>query len=293
MSVSASEDHSPVRVTSILSTDSALPPGLLLLVVLVSVVGLLFILLVVWYFLSGKAKQNAKLNLVEMEESFEGNIEVLREVGAGEFEQASLPYQDGGHLVVPRLNPSCSPSIFSGGLVMDNGLVNGGESEIVTATVHANANTGAVKSKTCRVACQMVSVDLDSPPDMELEEEHADKRDKDCLLVKDSTAYTSSLSLNVFLDCRDETQVGGHLQVPADVNSPNLSFRSAINSLRPKIRSPSTTSIMSISLVSPVYKIQFPDHDAASVVLQKKKDPLLDQESRATLSQSIEIGTEF
>lgn len=295
---SPSEDFSPVQVTSILSTDTtALPPGLLLLVVIVAIVGMLFILLVLWYFISGRARQAAKMNYGE-DVSWERSIEVLREDASVRFEQSSLCYQDRGLLVVPRLNPGCSPSIFSGGLTLDGGL-GSGEIELVTATVHANSNNEGLESETF----VLESVDLDSPPDMEAQvaELTADENGKgtknlDYLLVKNSTVCTSSMSLNVFLDCQEETPKVASLQVSRGGNSPNVSFRSAINSIRPKnSHSLSTNSMMSTSQVSPVYKIQFAGQGTSSVLPQKKKDSLWTQEEhcKVTLNHSIERGTEF
>ena len=295
-----SEDY-PVLVTSI-TTGTSLPPAIVLLVVIVSIVGMLFLLLILWYFLSGRASQMAKVIQMQEEEELE-KIEVLREGGGDQ--QASHCNND-GLLCVPRVNPACSPSIFSGGLVLDGvpGLGKGGthgSAVVITNTLVHDKDSDKDQVEEGEEALELVSVDLDSPAnDSQLEGQddkgcHGYMRAHDFLSVRDATVYVSSLSLNVFSECQETPPAVDYLHVPLGGNSPNVSFRSAINTFHPNSSSLSTKSLTSTSKCSPVFKMQFAGQGSSALFPENKKYPLIDQVrlGKEQLDCSVKRGTEF
>jgi len=306
-----SEDYPAVKFSS-LAVGTALPPAIVLLVVIVSIVGLLLALLILWYFLSGRAREVAKMTqLQEVEGLDEFTVrEVLREEDVSDH-QSSV--RTAGLLEVPRYrgNPPVSPSIFSTGIVL---LEEVPKKEITTAVVSVSGNVDT--ADTCRVmdkceiniseeAFELESIDLDSPPlanqlegQVEVEETWEEQK-HNFLAVQEASVYLSSTSLNVFQD----NQYDGGLLVPSvgvAGSVSDVSFRSAKNTLRTRSSSCSPVSRFSSQLLDsknrspPVFRIKFEDQGSTKF-LPCKKNALWDKDisDRLMLDCSVQMGTEF
>jgi len=278
-------DDSPVIVTPI-RVDSSLTPGMLVIVVILSIVGLLFVILVLWYTLDCVGMRRHKNKMEEDTESLDRSIEVLREVGV---EESILTVKDPACLVVPRLNPGCTPSIFKGGL-QELDYVETGK---VKATVHASDITDDQKNYSGE-KLEGVPVDLDMSVKEVQMMQILDKSTIDSgaenahfLQVKENILGNSNTSLNtVFLDCRED--------------SPPVSFRSAINSFRARMSIASSvisTTTLSNYKPSPVCRIEFTATNTPTMLHPSKKEPLCDEDtpsiSKLPLDQTIRFGTEF
>jgi len=282
-------DYSPVVVTP-LRAESSLTPGMLVILVILAIVGLLFLILVLWYTLDCVGRHRNKLE-DEEEESLDRSIEVLREVGVEEHKESLLYVEGPECIVLPRINPGCSPSLFNEGLE-DLDSVETGKVKVI---VHAPANdsTGGKKNASGE-KLEVVSVDLDtSVKEVQraraIDESNIDYRaeNEHFLSVKENILRGSNTSLNtVFLDCRED--------------SPPVSFRSAINSFcarRGRATSITSTTTLSNYKTGPVCRIEFTDINTSFMHPPSKKEPLCDEEtpslSKLPLDQTIQFGTEF
>jgi len=275
-------EDSSVTVTQI-STDSPLTPGMLVLVVILSVVGLIFIILLLWY--SQDCMGRHKKKVEEDEENLEKSIEVLREVGVIDLKESSLMTQGN---FVPRINPGFSPSVFKGGIEEIDNL----ETGTVKVTIHA-LDEGKFDSGK-RFLTVPGEMGISNKSLTVSDENSLLSNGKNCLMVpKENTMRISNSSINtVFLDCREDSPLPSYIQLRG---SPAVSFKSAINSFRPRksrTHSVTSTTTLSCNKPDPICKMQFPQ-----AVIASNKEPLCQEDtpssSTSYLDQTMRFETEF
>jgi len=213
-----SEDYSTVLVSSV----STLPPGLVLIVAVVSIVGLVLLFLVACYYFSGRGGKVSNMTQMKEEEGVEEEeMEVIREDGAYHNYSRSHCVDSPDLLVVPKVNKGRSPNIFE---VSDDDFTK----DTVGVTIETeNCDCDQENDQIGDLNFE----DIICPPSIGSEKLDDKEVEKEGLQsVKENTMYVSSLSLNLFSDCL-EMSAEDCLSLIPGTNSPTLSFRSAITTV--------------------------------------------------------------
>jgi len=288
----------------LVSSNTPLAPRIVILIAIVSIIGVLLMILIVYYFLFGRGSKIPKMTQIKKEVGIDKEMEVFREDGA--YQNYSQCIDGPGMLAVPIVNPGRSPNIFE---TVDE--INSDEvpklKEIVIVAKETCDESDSDEYRTNSVNVVIEFEDNECPPVIDIEEvdKDGDNRHEDLQSVKENTMYVSSLSLNMFSDCLEMSAEDCIALLPGGAASPSLSFQSAvtattqtqfnhsyINASYINSSFGSTWSLGSSAMNTPVCRLKFSREDS-SVLLHGGKDSLCDNGSLCRFEYSLEKGAEF
>jgi len=266
MSVSAGDIIAEDDVNSF-----SIPPGVTVFLVILTITVLLLVGILMWYFLSGRAREVSKLKNIEMQSLVsEKSIEKLRKSHPQEDQDYSdkIMSQSTSHLEVLRPIPRRSPSIFAGEKLFPQSQLSGSLSSKEKSPDRVDSFETVSKVRRTSMASAQVKISRDSI-DLsgvgrlfdELDDSHmfGSVNSTDFQCPEEYDEVISTLSMNVFYDCNGNDIESFYSPQLTERCSPSHSFRSVVDSIHTEMSSDSVGSPVSAGRITPMVRLQFED----------------------------------